>query len=334
MLVIIVSKNNYAQDINFSQFYDMPILRNPALAGIFDGDVRVTSGFRNQWQSVTTPYRTIALGAEIKRPMFYNNGDFMTFGIQMTNDMAGDSKLSRTQALPVLNYHKSLSYDKSTYLSAAFMAGPVMQQFDPTQLHFDDQFSAGSFSPTNPTRQTFNNTRLTYWDPAVGICLSSQRGENTNFYIGAGVFHFTKPKVSFQTSSDYRLNMKYVLNAGITTATSDYDRVVVYGDFFKQGGATLAQGGVMFMHDLAQLDENNKVSITGGVFYRLNDAVIPVVKLDYRKLSIGTTYDINVSKLVQASQYRGGMEFTMTYKAFSPNHISDESYKVRCPKFF
>jgi hypothetical protein len=49
---------NYAQDISFSQFYDQPLLRNPALAGIFTGDVRFTASYRNQWQSVTIPYRT------------------------------------------------------------------------------------------------------------------------------------------------------------------------------------------------------------------------------------------------------------------------------------
>ena len=58
-----------AQDINFSQFYDVPMLRNAALAGIFTGDVRLTSAYRNQWQAVTVPYRTIALGVEIKNKL-------------------------------------------------------------------------------------------------------------------------------------------------------------------------------------------------------------------------------------------------------------------------
>ena len=44
-----------AQDINFSQFYDVPMLRNAALAGIFTGNVRLTSAYRNQWQAVTVP---------------------------------------------------------------------------------------------------------------------------------------------------------------------------------------------------------------------------------------------------------------------------------------
>lgn len=89
----------------------------------------------------------------------------------------------------------------------------------------------------------------------------------------------------------------------------------------------------MLKHDLVQTDDDKAVSISGGLFYRWNDALIPVVKLDYYRVSIGATYDINISKLVQASQYRGGLELTLGYKAFSPNHITDESYRVRCPKF-
>jgi hypothetical protein len=213
------------------------------------------------------------------------------------------------------------------------MGGPVMQRFDPTKLQFDDQYIGGAYSATNPTHQTFTNTSLTYWDPAAGISFSSEKGENTQFYIGLGLFHFTKPKVSFQPNSDFKLNPKYVINGGLTTMTSDMNRMTFYVDLFKQGGAAQGQGGVMMTRDLIQNDDNSRISISGGMFYRLNDALIPVIKLDYYKLSMGATYDINVSKLVPASQYRGGLELTLSYKAFSPNHISDEAYKTRCPKF-
>jgi type IX secretion system PorP/SprF family membrane protein len=322
-----------AQDINFSQFYDLPVLRNPALAGLFEGDIRITSGIRNQWQSVTVPYRSIALGGEFKQSINRGNGDFLTFGFQLTNDQAGDSKLTRTQAFPMINYHKSLSQDRNMYLSAAFMGGPVMQRFDPTKLIFDDQYTGGAYSATNPTRQTFNRTSLTYWDPAVGLSFSTEAGENTNYYIGVGLFHFTSPTVSFMSQNDFKLNEKYVVNFGLNTMTSDVDQLTVYADFFKQGGAAQAQGGVMLKHDLSEYEDGNDISISGGMFYRLNDALIPVVKLDYRKFSLGATYDVNISKLVPASRYRGGLEMTLTYRTLSPNHISDEAYKTRCPKF-
>jgi hypothetical protein len=44
-----------AQDIHFSQFFEAPLLRNPSLAGIFTGDLRVQGVYRTQWGSVTVP---------------------------------------------------------------------------------------------------------------------------------------------------------------------------------------------------------------------------------------------------------------------------------------
>ena len=57
-----------AQDQNFSQFFELPLMRNPALGGIFDCNFRVKSVFRKQWQSVTVPYQTAAVSMEMKLP--------------------------------------------------------------------------------------------------------------------------------------------------------------------------------------------------------------------------------------------------------------------------
>lgn len=332
ILAFVLPLTSVAQDINFSQFYDIPMLRNPALAGIFTGDFRFTSAYRNQWQSVTVPYRTVGLGVEVKKSVGFGD-DFVTFGVQATNDVAGDSRLSRTQVFPVINYHKSLGGEQDSYLSAGIMAGPVMQQFDPSKLSFDDQFQHGAYSASNPTAQTFTNTRSTYWDPAVGLMFSSTAGENTTYYIGAGVFHFTRPKVAFQQDNNIVLNPKYALNLGLAKPTSNENMLIAYADVFMQGGATMAQGGLMLMHDLVQFDDEQKVSIGGGMFYRLRDALIPVVRLDYRSWGIGMTYDINTSKLRTASQYRGGFEMTLSYKGALNKHNSAAD-KVRCPHFY
>ena len=61
--------------------------------------------------------------------------------------------------------------------------------------------------------------------------------------------------------------------------------------------------------------------------------MMPVVKLDYYKISIGITYDVNTSKLKTASQYRGGYEVTLSYKTFNHRYNSSVD-KVRCPAFY
>ncbi|MBK6636134.1 MAG: hypothetical protein IPG38_19300 [Chitinophagaceae bacterium] len=60
---------------------------------------------------------------------------------------------------------------------------------------------------------------------------------------------------------------------------------------------------------------------------------MPVIKLDYNQFGIGINYDVNISKLKTASQFRGAYEVTLSYKAFRNNYNSSAD-KVRCPGFY
>jgi type IX secretion system PorP/SprF family membrane protein len=322
-----------SQDINFSQFYELPLLRNPALAGTYRGDVRITTAFRNQWNSVTVPYKTQALGAELKFGTSQNSNDYLSLGVQITNDVAGDSKLGKTQVLPILAFHKSVSNEKDAYLSLGFMGGAVQQRFDQTKLKFDDQFVNGAYSATNPTHDVFDRSNVTYWDAGVGMKYSSEFGYDNRFYIGGAFFHFTQPRVAFAQANDIRLNKKVVLNAGLSSATSETDRIILYLDYFLQGGNAQTQAGALYKHDIIQEDDDYTISLSAGAFMRWNDALIPVIKLDYYNFSIGATYDVNISKLSSASTGRGGFEFTLSYSDFL-NIRNSSAEKVRCPVSF
>jgi type IX secretion system PorP/SprF family membrane protein len=322
-----------AQDINFSQFYELPLLRNPALAGMFKGDVRATSAFRSQWGSVTVPYVSQALGAEMRLGVSERSDNYISLGLQMTNDASGTSKLGKTQLLPMLAYHKSLSVERDMYLTLGVMGGPVQQRFDPSNLKFDDQYVNGAYSPTNPTQQTFSNSEVTYVDASVGLAFSSTMGSDTKYYLGAAYYHFTQPKVAFNRLQDVRLNQKVVINAGLSAPVTEYDKFILYADYFTQGGNHQTQGGFMFQHDLLQTEEDVSLSLSAGAFLRWNDAVVPLVKLDYYKLGIGLSYDVNISKLRSTSNMRGGFELTLSYKSFLNMNNSSAS-KMRCPVNF
>ena len=326
----------FGQDLTFSQFYENALLRNPALAGVFEGDVRLVGTFRNQWQNITVPFRTMAFSTEVKFP-FGRHNDWITAGVQITQDAAGDIKLKRTQLLPVINFHKSLSGDNDNYLSVAFMGGPVQSQFDPTQLKVDDQFQGGVYNPNLPTNAVFGTTGFTYWDFSAGISYSSSFGNGNKYYLGAGMFHINKPLVGFYTNNaTTALNRKITLNAGLSVPTNDYSKVVFYGDYFSQGGTQQFLGGVMYGTDIVQgigYDSYENVTLYGGAFYRWGDALIPVIKLDIHQFTVGVSYDANVSQLQTASQTRGGFEFTATYRAKFRNR-SNAGDKVRCVSGF
>jgi type IX secretion system PorP/SprF family membrane protein len=272
----------------------------------------------------------MALGAEVKFYKGLSPGDFITTGLQITNDVAGDSKLKRTQFLPVLNYHKLLNEEHNTFIALAFMGGPVNESFDPGKLQFDDQFVNGAYSASNPTSQTFSKTSFSYWDASTGLSFTSLINDNVKIYFGAGLFHFTKPKLSFMSDNAITLNKKIVFNTGLSAYTNTFNRVVIYADYFMQGANRMAQGGFLFTRNFDPEGDNSKLSISGGAVYRYKDAIIPVIKLNTNKMGIGLSYDVNISKLSTASQYRGGFELTLSYSGLW-NAENAAAEKVHCP---
>lgn len=318
------------QDIHFSQFYEFPLLRNPALAGIFNGNMRFTGAYRNQWQSVTVPYRTMGISAECKMLRGFSTGDFITTGLQVTNDVAGDSKLQRTQVLPVINYHKLLNEDKTTLFSLAFMGGPVNEHFDASKLRFDDQYVNGAYSVSNATRQQFGSTAFTYWDASVGLSFKTSLTNNISMYVGGGLFHIAEPQVAFTKDYDVRLNRKWGLDGGLSAWINDMDEIVFYADYFIQGGNRLLQGGGLYTHCFDETGEDGSLSIAVGGALRWKDAFIPIIKLHTHQLGIGLSYDVNISKLTTASQFRGGFELSLSYTGLW-KRLAESLEKVECP---
>ncbi len=319
---------SFAQDYNFSQFYELPLMRNPALAGIFDCNFRVKSVYRNQWQQVTVPYKTAGISAEMKFPA--GNGNWHSLGAQVVYDVAGDSKLKRIEVLPVYTFH--LEVAEENYLSMGMMAGPVNSQFDPSQLRWGDQFVNGQYSSANPTNQFIKNTSKNYLELATGIAFSRPLGEMGSMYFGGSLYHANRPVVSFFPGSNDKLDRRLGLNAGLSVPAGPLNALTFYGDAFFQGGhqQQLLGGFYTFALTNQYFDDANKSSLHLGGVYRWNDAFIPVIKLDLNQFSVGLSYDVNTSKLKTASQSRGGFELTLSYRNCLIG--ADRSSGLPCPK--
>jgi hypothetical protein len=131
-------------------------------------------------------------------------------------------------------------------------------------------------------------------------------------------------------NNEVRLNKKWVFNTGLSAYTSTYNRIVIYADYFMQGANRMAQGGFLYTHNFDHTGDDAKLSLSGGAVYRWKDALIPVIKINTNKLSIGLSYDVNISKLRTASQYRGGFELTLSYLDLWGGSNKDAD-KVHCP---
>jgi type IX secretion system PorP/SprF family membrane protein len=322
-----------AQDLHFSQFFEAPLLRNPSLAGIFEGDIRVQGVYRDQWNSFTNAYRTGSLNAEYKMPVGSTN-DFITTGIQMLYDKAGTVGLTSTNVLPAVNYHKSLSNDKVSFLSLGFMGGLIRKSIDVSKMTTNNQYSGG-YNPSGSTGEAFTIPNFNAWDASVGMSYNTTFGayEVNSLFIGAAMHHLTKPKNSFYRDGTTELSPKYVFSAGVNWGVTDYSWFTLYADHTKQASVNETIAGGLYSYNLSSLADDKTYVVHFGGFLRWKDAFIPVAKVDMGSMSVGLSYDVNISQLKTASMGRGGFELSLSYKGFFDRNNKDRD-AVKCPIFY
>lgn len=325
----------FCQDLHFSQFFEAPLWRNPALAGLFNGDIRFQAIFRTQWGAVTVPYQTGSLSGEYKMPVGRGE-DFLTLGGQFLYDRAGTTRFTTTHVLPVLNYHKALSGEKNTYLSLGFMGGMVQRSIDRNRITTSSQFDGSGYNPTLDINENLANFSLTYADASVGISLNSQLGasEYDNFFIGAAYHHFNRPQNSFYRNPGIELNPRWVYSAGLRMGMTPNTYLDIQADYSTQGAYTQILAGAMVGFALNGYDfKESLYNLHFGAFSRWGDAIIPVIKLDYSPFTVSFSYDINVSQLRTASMGRGGFEFSISYLGFFLQRANSSKNAILCPRF-
>ncbi|MEO6404602.1 MAG: PorP/SprF family type IX secretion system membrane protein [Ferruginibacter sp.] len=322
-----------AQDIHFSQIFETPILRNPALAGIFSGDVRIQSVYRSQWNSVTDAYKTVSMNGEYKIPVG-NGDDFLTLGAQVLYDRAGTIALTSTHLLPAINYHKSLSAEKNMYISMAFMGGLVQRSIDRSKMTTNSQFNGTGYDGTLGTGETFTSPNYSYMDGSAGMSFNTQLGENVdnNLFLGVAYHHFNQAKkISFYSSNEFEMKPKWVGSAGVRMSVTESSFITMQADYSQQGSYTETIAGVLYSWKLDDV-ENPKYILHAGAYFRLKDAMIPVAKLECKPIAIAISYDANISPLKAASQGRGGFELSLSWQKYLDRYNSSRD-AVRCPKF-
>lgn len=318
---------SFSQDIHFSQFFEAPLLRNPSLAGLYNGDIRVQAVYRDQWNSVTDAYKTTSVNAEYKMP-FGKNTDYLTLGAQVLQDRAGTVSWVSTHLLPAINYHKSLSEVSNQYLSLGFMGGPVQRRLDRSKMTTNSSFDGLGDG------ENFTRTQYTYYDASVGMSFNSQVSENPNdnFFIGVAYQHFTHGKNSFFGDESLEITPKWVASGGIKFSVQPESYITLLTDISVQEKYKEVVMGGLYGVKIGSDYDNPLYTIHAGGFLRWNDAFIPVVKLDYNPFSISLSYDANISNLKSSSHGRGGFELGISYIGFT-NRDNSTLNAVNCPKF-
>ena len=89
-IMVLGLSNVSAQQVYSSQFYSMPIFLNPAFTGNSDYNLRAGVNYRNQWNSVTTPFVSQSAYIDGKLSFPYLGSSWLGVGGGFFNDKAGE----------------------------------------------------------------------------------------------------------------------------------------------------------------------------------------------------------------------------------------------------
>src|ERR1700709_2056133 len=117
IILIAVSFSSKAQDPHFSQYFASPLTLNPAMAGYFKGDYRVSGNYRQQWWSVGAPFSTGTVSYDTKLMQNkISKDDVFAVGIMGLYDQSLSGGFRSVNASATVAYHKALGQDGTTDL--------------------------------------------------------------------------------------------------------------------------------------------------------------------------------------------------------------------------
>jgi type IX secretion system PorP/SprF family membrane protein len=330
---VFVSKAIEAQDLSFSQYYNNPMLINPANTGFNpDRDYRIGGNYRNQWASLSrNPFQTMSLWGDAQ--LFdgkFDNG-WIGIGGYLMSDVAGAGTLRSTRAYLSTAYHQMLS--DNILLSAGFSGGMVQKRVDFAKLTFDNQWNGSFFDITIPSGETFATNAINYYGLNMGLNLSFFLSDNLYLNGGFSLNHINRPREEFFSSSavDTRIRSRsnYFLNASIKI---DDNWIINPNAYYTKVGNT--DETLIGARAFRNLSGDGMQQLILGVYYRNGDAAIPVVGFQTGDLQINFNYDATISSLNSFNQTRGAYELGIVFSGlYSRSSKALNSVKCAAPRF-
>ncbi len=333
-----------AQRVHSSQFYSIPLLLNPALTGNSDYNLRGGMNYRNQWNSVTTPFVSQSVFVDGKLSTQLLSSSWLGVGGMIFNDKAGDGGLKTTQVMFSGSLNKSLNAGNTLFLHAGIGLELINKSVDYQKLTFGSQWDGTIFDPNNPNNELPNSQSLFYVDFSLGSMVTYFKGKS-KYFMGLSLSHLNRPKESFYNelanTTTNNLERRFAWHGGVESRLSSRLYVKPEIMFTTEKSANEWIAGANFM----MLYGEKGTILHYGLWYRFTQDIIPAFGYEKNRMKFMISYDINVSQLQAASSNRGGLEISLTYNYNYSNPREIRKLKRRqkvqklgdkaisCPKF-
>lgn len=320
----------YPQEIHFSQNALTGFTLNPAKTGAFEYSSRFYALTKIQWSSVSVPYKTYIAafdGVILRLP---GRRDQLSMGVSAAREMAGDAAFGTTTVNISAAWLSALNRKNKSFVSFGINWGVNQRSFNFEALTFDNQFNGSYFDPSLPVGEYTPQETLWFNSLSLGGLYIFRPSASRELSIGFSTSSVNRPRLSYFETSQIRMVPVYrtYVQYRFTMAKDLELNPELYIAYQKPYREILP---MVYMRRILDYRSYSFLAVGAGLAYRTGDAFILRLGVDYLKWRFGLTYDINISKLVPASQMRGGFEFALV--RFFDRPELQKKKEIPCPIF-
>ncbi len=315
LILSFITKLN-AQDLQFSQFYSVPMFLSPSFAGSADGQ-RIVANYRNQWPEIPHAFETYALSYDCYFSQLKSG-----LGLLLTQDRKGELGISTTAI--------DLIYAYDFRIKKSIHARPGVQfQYSREGIKMDKMRTRIQvISPGSPAIDPISRENAGYFDAGVSLMFY-----NEIFWFGSTVNHLMRPNYTF--GQNEKMPIRFNVYSGV--------KLLSKGTLLKPNNQHLFialnyRQMVQFSQlDIGLLGHKNFFNL--GLWYRGipfikqnsgSDALIFLIGFAQERYSIGISYDVTISQL--KAYTNGAVELSVTY-LFPEPQPKKKRTMVPCPVF-
>ena len=327
VLLVLIALPGQAQDEHFSQQLSAPVRSNPAFTGLFEGQIRLTVTYRNQWKNIGADFNTGYFGMDFK-VIEIAGGSLINFGFHFTRDQAGDLNLSRQSGKLSVALTQPLDRRGNHFIGLGFSYGMLSHSINFANMEAFD---------SEPLAQQVRLER-TNSDMSIGFLWNLYLDRtDTRLYFAAAAHHLSTASLSvseqIDEAIDSGLKRRIEISAGAEIAVGDFYQIVPSVRLHLQKPHQEVITGAMLKWNNGS--DWGHFGIGVGAWARWNskaksdqiDALILAVRLENNRMAATFSYDLNISSLSAASNGFGGPEITLS-GAFGWK----KSPKIHCPR--
>jgi type IX secretion system PorP/SprF family membrane protein len=324
------------QKVSFSQYFNFPVLQNPAVVGSSDEPYRVAGIYRQQWRGIDAEFQTFGVSGDlkiVKNP--FEKGDFGV-GFYAIDDHLGNNIIKHQEVGISLAYHRPLDFQERHKLSIGFNIDYSSSAINYDPLIFENQYIGFIYDVDLPSGETFDNDQVQNINIGTGLNYQFQVNSTNKIIVGFSMLEILAPKQYFLSNEPpSRISNRWIGSSSLRHRLNrDFILVPTVQLISFQDATDFRMGTIAEFSGF----KNANIQLDAGIFYQLKEAITFYSGVKYRNYSMHLSYDLTASPLnnladVTEQNFKNpdAFEISFVMKGFDKSNKS--KYTVPC-RFF